>query len=167
MKEVLGKYREFARQINPKVTVGKGKEWCCYSDTKKIEVPQIVTDETVGDFMETIEKQLAKSGNEKLINKYDDFIWCFLHEMGHLCKPKTYNDRFLRKTLDNLNILGFNKIANFFYYRLREERTATEWACNYVIHHPKTVSKYNWEIVRRYKKYYKSMNLTIDNEAER
>lgn len=164
MKEIIGKYREFAKRINPDIKVIKGNEWCCYSSTREIEVPRIVADNTLANFMSTIEKQLAKSGNQALINKYDDFVWCFLHEMGHLCKSKKYNDTVIRKLLDNLSVIGFNnKIVNFFYYRLKEERTATKWACDYVINNQKMVTKYNWEIVKRYKKYYKNMNLAIDD----
>ena len=29
MKEVIGKYREFARRVNPDIKVIKGSEWCC------------------------------------------------------------------------------------------------------------------------------------------
>lgn len=164
MKEIIGKYREFAKRINPDIKVIKGSEWCCYNDSREIEVPRMVVDNSLKDFIDTIEKQLEKSGHRNLIYKYDDFIWCFLHEMGHLCKPKKYKDRLVRNLLDNLNMIGFNnKIINFFYYRLKEEKTATKWACDYVINNQKLVAKYNWEIVRRYKKYYKNMNLTIDN----
>lgn len=162
MKDIIGKYREFARRVNSDVKVIKGNDWCCYSNTLEIEVPKIVVDNSIKDFISTIEKQLEKSGNQALINKYDDFIWCFLHEMGHLCKPKKYKDRLIRGTLEKISDLGFNKIANFFYYRLKEEKTATKWACDYVINNQKLVAKYNWEIVRRYKKYYKNMNLAID-----
>ena len=163
MKEIIGKYREFAKRINPNIKVIKGSEWCCYSDSREIEVPQIVGDNSIAAFMSTIEKQLAKSGNQALINKYDDFIWCFMHEMGHLCKPKKYKDKLVRNAIDRISLLGFSSIARFLYYRLKEEKTATEWACDYVINNQKLVAKYNWEIVKRYKKYYKNMNLTIDN----
>lgn len=167
MKEIIGKYREFAKRINPDIKVIKGNEWCCYSSTREVEVPRIVVDDNLADFMSTIEKQLTKSGNQALINKYDDFVWCFLHEMGHLCKPKKYNDGLQRALLNRVNELWgkTNKVVNFFYYRLKEERTATKWACDYVINNQKLVAKYNWEIVRRYKKYYKNMNLAIDNSV--
>ena len=163
MKEVLGKYREFAKRINPNIKVVKGKEWCSYPYMKKMEVPRLMEDDPVGDFLQTIEKQLEKTGHQDLLNRYDDFMWCFLHEMGHLCKPKTYDDSISRAILNKINKMGFNKLANTFYYRLKEERTATKWACDYVINNQKMVMKYNWELVQRYKKYYKSMNLTIDN----
>ncbi len=158
-KEVLGKYREFAKQINPKVKIVKGTDWCCYSDTLEIEVPQLVPDNSISDFMITVEKQLDKIGKKYLLDIYDDFIWCFMHEMGHLCKPKKYHDRFIRNTLDKISQLGFTSISKFFYYRLKEEKTATIWACNYVNQNQKLISKYNLEIVRRYKKFYKSMNI--------
>ena len=107
MKEIIGKYREFAKRINPDIKVIKGSEWCCYSDSREIEVPRIVVDNSLKDFIDTIEKQLEKSGHRNLIYKYDDFIWCFLHEMGHLCKPKKYKDGLIRNLLDNLNMIGF------------------------------------------------------------
>lgn len=159
MKDIIKKYREFARRVNPDIKVIKGSNWCCYHNTYEIEIPCIIADSSIVDFMSTVEKQLAKSGNQHLTQRYDDFIWCFLHEMGHLCKSKTYNNKIVRKFSNTLSLLGLHKIAKFFYYRLKEERVATKWACDYVINNPKIVTKYNWELVRRYKKYYKNMNL--------
>ena len=80
-----------------------------------------------------------------------------------LCKPKKYKDKLMRNAIDKISLLGFGSIAKFLYYQLKEEKTATKWACDYVINNQKLVAKYNWEIVRRYKKYYKNMNLAIDN----
>ena len=163
MKEIIEKYREFAHKVNPDIEVTEGGDWCCYSNTREIEIPQIMSSENVADFMLTVKKQLAKSGNEKLVDKYEDFIWCFLHEMGHLCKPKKYKDRLIRHTLDFISLAGFTKISKFFYYRLREEKTATKWACDYVIQNQNIVNQYNWEIVQKYIKFYQNLGITIDN----
>lgn len=161
MKDIIKKYREFVKRINPDIKVIKGFDWCCYNNTKEIEIPQLVTDNSLADFISTVEKQLAKTGNQALVKKYDDFIWCFLHEVGHLSKGKKYKDQVLRKFLDTLNIIGCKKIAKALYYRLKEEQTATEWACNYVINNQKLVAKYNWELIRRYKKYYKNIGMGV------
>lgn len=160
MKKVIGKYREFAKRINPQVKVRKGAEWCCYQGIEELEVPQLASDEGLQSFLDTIKKQLCKMNKLEVFDKYDDFIWCFLHEMGHLCKPKRYHDLIIRKLIDGMSLLGMEKTAKFFYYRLKEEKTATAWACQFVVDNPELVAKYNWELVKSYKRYFKSLGLT-------
>ena len=44
MRKVIGKYREFAKRINPQVKVRKGADWCCYQGIEELEVPQLASD---------------------------------------------------------------------------------------------------------------------------
>lgn len=159
MEDIIKKYNEFAHKVSPDIEVIEGCDWCCYSDLYEIEVPQIIPTDSIKDFMLTVKKQLAKSGNENLAERYEDFIWCFLHEVGHLCKPKKYKDKLIRHTLDFISLTGFTNISKFFYYRLKEEKTATEWACDYVIQNQNIVNKYNWEISQEYIKFYQKMDI--------
>ena len=158
MKCVLNKYREMARHINKKIKIQKDTDWLSYQNEKIIGIPRAVAEQGEKEFLQSIEKQLPAEEKD-LINIIPDFMWSFLHEVGHIEKGTIYHDSLIRGFANMLGRLGLYRIANAIYFNLKEEVTATKWAVDYAISHKDLVGKYSWELCKTYKRYYKSMNL--------
>ena len=139
MKKVLNKYREFARYINKEIKVKKDSEWLSYVEDKQIGIPRAETEEGQQAFRNSIIKALPADRKEE-IDIIPDFAWSFLHEVGHIQKGKS--------------------LANLIYFNLKEEKQATKWATDYVINNEEVVIKFSNELIKAYKRYYKTMNLT-------
>jgi hypothetical protein len=159
MKKVLNKYREFARYINKEIKVKKDSDWVSYPELKLVGVPQLMEDDGKNAFMSSVLKALPAKQKE-IINIIPDFTWFFLHEMGHLQKGSTINDKITRGLANACGRMGLSRLANLIYFNLKEEKQATKWATDYVINNEEVVIKFSNELIKAYKRYYKTMNLT-------
>lgn len=157
MKIVLNKYREFAKYINKEIKVKQCElDWYCYPSLKLIEMPKFETEEGKKDFLKSIEKKLPQDKKDYL-NYVPENVWSFLHEVGHI--QNNHNSRSLIRIISNLlGQLGLEKIANLFYFQMKEEKEATQWAIDYVLHNEEIVYKFSNEIYKSYKRYCKSCN---------
>ena len=90
-KKVIMKYREIARYVNPEIKVQKDSEWLSYIEDKIIGVPMAESEEGQEEFNKSIYKALP-SDKKELIDIIPDFMWSFLHELGHIQKGKRYFD---------------------------------------------------------------------------
>ena len=74
----------------------------------------------------------------------DEFLWSFLHEVGHIETINTLDDDelyFSKTQKKNENI------TNEVYYELPDEFAATEWAANYMRENTEKVAKF-WNEVQ-------------------
>lgn len=159
MKKVLNKYREFARYIDKEIKVKKDSQWLSYVEDKQIGIPRAETEEGEQAFRQSIIKALPNDKKE-VIDIIPDFAWSFLHEVGHIEKGRRVNDTITRGLANACGKLGLSRLANLIYFNLKEEKQATKWATNYVINNEEVVIKFSNELVKTYKRYYKSLNLT-------
>lgn len=70
--------------------------------------------------------------------KATEFTWSLLHELGH---TQTWN-YFTRKAWKR-----YEKTAPYIhdyeeYFRVPQERAATDWAANYIMNNPKKIKKF-------------------------
>jgi len=159
MKRILNKYREFARYINKEIKVKKDSEWLSYVEDKQIGIPRAETEEGQQEFRKSIIKALPVDKKEE-IDIIPDFTWSFLHEVGHIQKGKRINDTITRGLANACGRMGLSRLANLIYFNLKEEKQATKWATDYVINNEEVVIKFSNELIKAYKRYYKTMNLT-------
>ena len=158
MKKVLNKYREFARYIDKEIKVKKDSQWLSYVEDKQIGIPRAETEEGEQAFRQSIIKALPNDKKE-VIDIIPDFAWSFLHEVGHIEKGRRVNDTITRGLANACGKLGLSRLANLIYFNLKEEKQATKWATNYVINNEEVVIKFSNELIKTYKRYYKTMNL--------
>ena len=158
MKKVLNKYREFARYIDKEIKVKKDSQWLSYVEDKQIGIPRAETEKGEQAFRQSIIKALPNDKKE-VIDIIPDFAWSFLHEVGHIEKGRRVNDTITRGLANACGRLGLENLANLIYFNLKEEKQATKWATNYVINNEEVVIKFSNELVKTYRRYYKTMNL--------
>ena len=157
-KKVIMKYREIARYVNPEIKVQKDSEWLSYIEDKIIGVPMAESEEGQEEFNKSIYKALP-SDKKELIDIIPDFMWSFLHELGHIQKGKRYFDTPQRAIANFLCLHGIKFLGNIIYFNMKEERKATEWAVKYAIENTEVVIKFSYELGKTYKRFYKSLNL--------
>jgi len=158
MKKVLNKYREFARYIDKEIKVKKDSQWLSYVEDKQIGIPRAETEEGEQAFRNSIIKALPND-KKNVIDIIPDFAWSFLHEVGHIEKGRRVNDTITRGLANACGKLGLSRLANLIYFNLKEEKQATKWATNYVINNEEVVIKFSNELIKTYRRYYKTINL--------
>ena len=110
-------------------------------------------------FRVDLAKKKLPDNYKNLVNEFPSYTWSFLHEVGHIECNHIQGNNIFRIFANFIGSLGFAKIANSIYFKLKEERQATEWAINYAIHNTNIVRKFTNELQKVYCRYYKSMNL--------
>lgn len=161
MKKILNKYRELARYIDKDIKIKKGNDWCCYVEDKKIHIPKIESENGEKEFQKTIYNALPQN-KKYLVKIINPVVWSFLHEVGHIEKGKRINDDLIRSIANGLGLLGLEKIAQFIYFNLKEERLATKWATQFAVQNEELVKRFSKEIEKTYYRYYKSMNIQLE-----
>ena len=87
----------------------------------------------------------------------DEFLWSFLHEVGHIETINTLDDDelyFSKTQKKNENI------TNEVYYELPDEFAATEWAANYMRENTEKVAKFWNEVQSVIVNIYKINNIS-------
>ena len=87
----------------------------------------------------------------------DEFLWSFLHEVGHIETINTLDDDelyFSKTQKKNENI------TNEVYYELPDEFAATEWAANYMRENTEKVAKFWNEVQSVIMDIYKINNIS-------
>lgn len=158
MRKVLKAYTSLAHYVNKDIKVIKGTtDWCSYPELCQVEVPQLVTEQGTQAFLNSIAQQLP-ADKQELVNIIPDFMWSFLHEIGHIqCKHNSRADVPIRGLVNIISKLGWEKMANKIYFNLKEEKQATKWAVDFVMLEPQAVEDFTKKILKRYEKYYKKV----------
>ena len=112
-----------------KIKVHKADEWEAYAD--EVHFPSNPDNYYAEGFMDTINRVYPDI-------KATEFTWSLLHEVGH---AKTWN-LFTKKAWKK-----YDKTAPYIhdievYFRVPQERVATDWAAEYIRKHPKKIEKF-------------------------
>lgn len=159
MKKILSKYAELGKRVSKGLKVKRGDDFYCYPQDNQIFIPMIWNGKDVKHFINDIKKRY----NPLWVDKIDDYVWCFLHELGHI-KTDTNNivDILCRPILVFLANLSFvPNLIQTLYYKLPNEKQATDWAINYVNEHFHEVMKFQKELRKVYIRYYKSTGVKV------
>ena len=109
----------------------------CLIASKVIAVSLVVTEKNSSSFMSRVNRLYPDI-------HADEFLWSFLHEVGHIKTIDTLDDDelyFSKTQKKNENI------TNEVYYELPDEFAATEWAANYMRENTEKVAKF-WNEVQ-------------------
>lgn len=114
------------------VTARKGKEWLAYAEDLEIHFPKKKKKYNAPGFMACM-RALYPDVNTS------EFIWSILHEVGHCM---TYW-QFTPQKWEAMCKQGEEIRDIFEYCQLPHEKSANDWAADYIRNHPKRVKK--WE----------------------
>lgn len=163
--KLINNYRQFAKTIDTNTNVYITNDtWYCEPENNEIFVfnPNKDTNKKVwNDFLNSIEIKLNKN-NKHLIKTIPSFMWCFLHEMGHLqTEKKIYNILLPYRKITDFLSYHFASKSNFIdrlttkmYYNMIDEKKATQWAIDFATKNELQVIKQSKEIQKIYKKYF-------------
>ena len=122
----------------------------CLITSKVIAVSLVVTEKNSSSFMSRVNRLYPDI-------HADEFLWSFLHEVGHIETIDTLDDDelyFSETQKKNVNI------TNEVYYELPDEFAATEWAANYMRENTKKVAKFWSEVQSVIMNIYKINNIS-------
>lgn len=169
--KLINNYRNFANTIDNSVDVYLTEEtWYCEPENREIFVfnPNKDTNQKHwNDFLQSVEIKLNKN-NKHLMKTIPAFMWCFLHEMGHIQTEKKIYCILLpyRKITDFLSYHFasksklIDKLTTKMYYGMLDEVKATQWAVDYATKNELHIIRQSKEILKIYKKYF---HKTLDN----
>ena len=159
MKKILSKYAELGRTVSKRLKVKKGDSFYCYPQCNEIHIPMVWNEEQTKHFIDNIKTKY----NPEWVDQIDDYIWCFLHELGHIEMDRFYiSDMLFRPILVFFANLSFmTKLVDTLYYKLPKETDATDWAIHYVNKNFKQLLKFQKELRRVYIRYYKSTGMKV------
>ena len=144
MYRVLKHYKKIVKRIDRRNKVALVSwDWSCYPTLRTVNIPQLTTEEGEQEFLQSIKKKLPNK-YKTLIDTVPVHLWSLYHELGHLETNTMAEDKkndFLRSVALFLYKIGLKSIGNKIYYNLTDEKFATTWAIDYVIHHLKQVER--------------------------
>lgn len=136
--------KEFTAPFGIKVC--KGYEWEAYEN--EVHYPDNPERYNAEGFMEVIERIYPDI-------KASEFTWSLLHEIGHAKTWRYFTKKAWKK---------YAKTAPYIhdieeYFRIPQERVATDWAADYIRKHPKKIKKFEKKLQKALdKKGYKLYN---------
>ena len=105
--------------------VGLGTDFFCYPNTAEIYIAIVALQDALDEFYENL---LTRTN----IDDISCFTWSFLHEVGH-CMTWNYLGKRTNNHCRNIKRkIQRGSIDTQMYYRLADEKMATDWAINYV-----------------------------------
>lgn len=125
-------------------------DFYCLTTSNVIAVSLVVSEKHSSSFMSRVNRLYPDI-------HADEFLWSFLHEVGHI------------ETIDDLDDdeLYFSEtqkknenITNEVYYELPDEFAATEWAANYMRENTEKVAKFWSEVQSIIMNIYKINNIS-------
>ena len=122
----------------------------CLTVSNVIAVSLVVSEKNSSSFMSRVNRLYPDI-------HADEFLWSFLHEVGHIETINTLDDDelyFSKTQKKNENI------TNEVYYELPDEFAATEWAANYMRENTEKVAKFWNEVQSVIMDIYKINNIS-------
>lgn len=122
----------------------------CLITSNVIAVSLVVSEKNSSSFMSRVNRLYPDI-------HADEFLWSFLHEVGHIETINTLDDDelyFSKTQKKNENI------TNEVYYELPDEFAATEWAANYMRENTEKVAKFWNEVQSVIMDIYKINNIS-------
>lgn len=96
----------------------------------------------------------------------DIFLWCLLHEIGHILTDDFWTDEeleYFEEQKEMLTAYEDDDLRNNWYHCIPDEFFATRWAGEYMRKHPKKIAKFWKELQTELIKFYKKNELTEEN----
>ena len=125
-------------------------DFYCLTASNVIAVSLVVSEKHSSTFMSRVNRLYPDI-------HADEFLWSFLHEVGHIETIDTLDDDelyFSETQKKNENI------TNEVYYELPDEFAATEWAANYMRENTEKVAKFWSEVQSIIMNIYKINNIS-------
>lgn len=160
-EKIIRAYQKFIDYVteNSDITAFAGNDFACYLNTREIEIPMLLTERGVNQFMVSL--AVANVGNIDVYD-FDILVWSLLHEIGHLStKQGDIISKIGRKLSRILEDKGLTKLSAKIYYNLPEEKNATEWATDYVNTHYKEMKQWEKFMLDNYVNFYETLDIEI------
>ena len=122
-------------------SVNLGTDFFCYPNTAEIYVAIVALENALDEFMTNL---LTRTD----ITDISDFTWSFLHEVGHcmtwqyLGKRTDHHCNYVKRKIRR------GSVDSQTYYRLPDEKMATDWAINYVTQNYKKVKAFDKNVLQ-------------------
>jgi hypothetical protein len=126
----------FAKQFDCDVMLDT--DFYCILTSNRIAYSLVVSKASSTSFMNRVQRLYPD------INA-DEFLWSFLHEIGHI---ETYEDMTEEEIRETMGVKDCENITDEEYYELLDEYLATEWAANYMRENQEQIAKF-WKKVRK------------------
>lgn len=125
-------------------------EFYCLTISNVIAVSLVVSEEHSSTFMSRVNRLYPDI-------HADEFLWSFLHEVGHIETIDILDDNELDFSEDQK---ANENITDEDYYELPDEFAATEWAANYMRKNTEKVAKFWNEVQSVIMNIYKINNIS-------
>lgn len=133
--------------------VSLSTDFYCYPNTKEIYISVLAPATALDDFIIDIT-------NRTEIDDISVFTWSFLHEVGH-CMTWNYLNKRTKNHCEYVKRKIERGSINYLtYYRLADEKMATDWAIGFIEHNHKLVKAFDRMVLNEITNFY------IDNEID-
>ena len=133
--------------------VNLGTDFYCYPNTKEIFISVLFPAYAIDEFMINL---LDRTD----INDISNFTWSFLHEVGH-CMTWNYLNKRTKHHCENIKRkIRRKSIESTIYYKLADEKMATDWALNFVKKNHRLVQRFDVNVMTEITNFY------LENEVE-
>ena len=157
IKKIDKLINKFTKQFN--VTANLGSDFQAFCDDRTIEYTLTIDKESIEYFINDAEKRYPDI-------KADIFLWCLLHEIGHVITDVIWTDEefeYFEEQKTEMTRYSDADLRNNWYHCLPDEFLATRWAGNYMRKHPKKIAKFWAEMQSEIIKFYKKNGLLEGN----
>lgn len=128
-------------------------DFYCYPNTKEIYISVLAPATALDDF-------IADITNRTEIDDISVFTWSFLHEVGHCMTWNYLNKRTQNHCEYVKRKIERGSINYLTYYRLADEKMATDWAIDFIERNHKLVKAFDRMVLNEITNFY------IDNEID-
>ena len=128
-------------------------DFYCFPNTKEIYISVLAPATALDDFT-------ADIANRTEIDDISVFTWSFLHEVGHCMTWNYLNKRTQNHCEYVKRKIERGSINHLTYYRLADEKMATDWAIGFIERNHKLVKAFDRMVLNEITNFY------IDNEID-
>lgn len=128
-------------------------DFYCFPNTKEIYISVLAPAIALDDFIKDIKTRTK-------INDISVFTWSLLHEVGHCMTWNYLNKRTQNHCKYVKRKIERGSIDYLTYYRLADEKIATDWAIGFIENNHKLVKAFDRMILNEIIYFY------IDNEID-
>lgn len=158
IKKIDKLINKFTKQFG--ITANLGTEFQAFCDDHTIEYTLVIAEEDIKYFIEDAEKRYPDI-------KTDIFLWCLLHEIGHIITDVLWTDEeleYFEAQKNEMMCYSDTDLRNNWYHCIPDEFFATRWAGNYMRKHPKKIANFWAEMQAEIIKFYKKNGLLEEND---
>lgn len=159
MKELIGLetideiINRFTARFNIKADLGE--EFQAFCDDRIINYTLAIEEEDINYFIKDAETRYPDICA-------DIFLWCLLHEIGHVMTNNMWSDEeldYFEAQKEEMFRYSDADLRNNWYHCLPDEFHATRWAGNYMRKHPKKIAEFWNELHLAIMRFYLNNDL--------